>query len=870
MAQRLRVFISSPGDVRKARLAAARTVETVAQDYLRHFTIEPYLWETEALLASGHFQDTIEPPSGFDIVVLILWSRLGTVLPEKTEVRDYRGIDGRAPVTGTEWEYEDALRAARDKGVPDLLVYRSREQANIDAWDAERRKAQLEQLGALDKFWSRHFADRGTFIGAYHEFSAVDELAASFEAHLRQLIDRRVAALAQEQSDETAPARVWTRAPFIGLESYGYEHAPIFFGRAEAVGRALGQLIGNAETGPAFLLVLGASGSGKSSLVKAGLAPRLTLPRRVVGKAFVRRVVFRPGDTGDEEDIFDALARALVATTDAGEGLPGLGALNRLARLLRETPSQASLHIEPALEALTVAGHADGTLPLNESAALLLIVDQLEELYTDGRISPADRQGFIAVIEALAGAGHVWVAATMRADLWHRAGETPALVDLAAGLGRFDLLAPRASEIGQMVRLPAQAAAIDFERELESGVPLNDQITEDAASAPGVLPLLSYVLEQLYQSDVVQGQGASLTWATYRALGGLKGAIAARAEAILADQPPPVRAALRPVLFSLVQVTRGDSGGETIAARRTPLAGFGEDSDTRKLVDAFLDPHARLLFTEDGEGGPVVRVAHEALLTEWTRARDLIADDAALLRIRRTTEERFERRRALDGAAPALGKQLLGTEEGLLTGLDLDDARRLARDYGAALTPDLAAYIERSALQDRRRRRRTTVILASVAGAMTVLAALSGAMTLVALHNEARVQTQLMDRNLLVNEHDGDTARRAGDFPAAIAKYAENVAIAAKLVKREPNEIHWLFNLANAHGHLGMAYALRGQAGDGARAHAEYAAAMGAADTLAKLDGLTSNSGAPKATPEQRERRVRLQGWLAQQLARWP
>jgi len=213
---------------------------------------------------------------------------------------------------------------------------------------------------------------------------------------------------------------------------------------------------------------------------------------------------------------------------------------------------------------------------------------------------------------------------------------------------------------------------------------------------------------------------------------------------------------------------------------------------------------------------------------------------------------------------------LLGTEEGLLTGLDLDDARRLARDYGAALTPDLAAYIERSALQDRRRRRRTTVILASVAGAMTVLAALSGAMTLVALHNEARVQTQLMDRNLLVNEHDGDTARRAGDFPAAIAKYAENVAIAAKLVKREPNEIHWLFNLANAHGHLGMAYALRGQAGDGARAHAEYAAAMGAADTLAKLDGLTSNSGAPKATPEQRERRVRLQGWLAQQLARWP
>jgi hypothetical protein len=855
MAQRLRVFISSPGDVRKARLAAARTVETVAQDYLRHFNIEPYLWETEALLSSGHFQDTIEPPSGFDIVVLILWSRLGTVLPEETAVRSYRGIDGRAPVTGTEWEYEDALRAARDKGVPDLLVYRSREQANIDAWDPARRQDQLEQLGALDRFWSRHFADRGTFIGAYHEFSTLEALAASFETHLRQLIERRIAELEKGEAGRAAPERVWARAPFIGLQSYGYEHAPIFFGRAEAVGRALGQLIGAAEAGPAFLLLLGASGSGKSSLAKAGVAPRLTLPRRVIGKAFVRRIAFRPSDTRDGEDIFDALARALLSGADGEPGLPGLGAPARLARLLREAPKQASLHIEPALDALTTKGQADGALPLNEQAALLLIVDQLEELYTDQRIAPADRQTFIAIVEALAAGGRAWVMATMRADLWHRAGETPALVDLAAGLGRFDLLAPRPSEISQMVRLPAEAAAIDFEHDPESGVPLNDQITEDAASAPGVLPLLSYVLEQLYQTDVIDHQGSRLTWASYRALGGLKGAIAARAEAILADQPESVRGALRQVLFSLVQVTRGEGGGETIAARRTPLAGFGADSNARRLVDAFLDPRARLLFAEEGEGGPVVRVAHEALLTEWARARRLIADDAALLGIRRTTEERFARWRDSPG------------DQGLLTGLDLDDARRLARDYGGGLLPELTAYIERSAQQDRRRRRRATVVLASIAGVMTVLAAISGIMTLVALHNEARVQTQLMDRNLLVNEHDGDAARRAGDFPLAIAKYAENVAIASKLVKREPDDIHWLFNLANAHGHLGMAYAMRAQPGDGARARAEYASAMQAAGALAKLDGLTSNSGAPRATPEQRDRRARLQQWLARQLA---
>lgn len=65
------------------------------------------------MLASQHFQDAIDAPGSFDIVVLTVWSRLGTLLPEKTAVREYRGIDGRAPVTGTEWEFEDALKANR-------------------------------------------------------------------------------------------------------------------------------------------------------------------------------------------------------------------------------------------------------------------------------------------------------------------------------------------------------------------------------------------------------------------------------------------------------------------------------------------------------------------------------------------------------------------------------------------------------------------------------------------------------------------------------------------------------------------------------------------------------------------------------------
>src|SRR3954447_2054872 len=159
MTQRLRIFISSPGDVPDERLRADLIIDKLAQDYSRYFSVESYRWEHEPMLASGHFQDAIEPPSAADVVVLILWSRLGTPLPEKTGMREYRGLDGRVPVTGTEWEYEEALAAARQRGAPDILVFRNVSPASIDARDPEARAKSLQQLDALDAFWKRYFAD---------------------------------------------------------------------------------------------------------------------------------------------------------------------------------------------------------------------------------------------------------------------------------------------------------------------------------------------------------------------------------------------------------------------------------------------------------------------------------------------------------------------------------------------------------------------------------------------------------------------------------------------------------------------------------------------------------------------------------------
>jgi len=824
---RLRVFISSPGDVAAAREVAAQTIEQLALEHQRFFDIEAYLWENEAMLASGHFQDSIDPPSKFDIVVLILGARLGTPLPERTSVREYRGIDGRAPVTGTEWEFEDALAAARAHGAPDLLVYRSKQDVKINTVDIEVQRRQLKQLESLNNFWTRHFADRGTFIGAYGSFDSLERLATIFERDLRSLIRRRIEGLVAAPPAEVKA--LWLHDPFRGLESYEFEHAPIFFGRNEALGKAMVQIIERSESSEAFLLVLGASGSGKSSLVKAGLAPRLFEPRRAPGACVLRRVVFQPGETAPGEDVFAALARRLTTQGGPDVGLPELIGPSmtsaHLAEHLKEDPANPAFVFARALDDVAARAKSQGRMLDYQHPKLLLVIDQLEELFTSEVISQTDRVKFVALLAALAKSGSVFVIATMRSDLWHRAAETPQLVRLAEGAGRLDLVAPSPAEISQMIRMPAQAAALSFETDPDTGIPLDDRIAEEAAREPGALPLLSYLLDSLYRADRAAGK---LTFAAFERAGRLKGAIASRADEVLASLEPEVRAALPRVLFALTQVAPAEEGAKTSPlAKRAPLSLFSAASPGRQLVEALAA--ARLLVLDEGESGkPVVRVAHEALITEWAAARQAIAAIEAALAVRRMVEERRARASEHGGA---------GSDAGWLVGPDLADAQALARQFGDLIGDVLAAFVERSAEVARHRRRVRTRRLATgaVLVALVVAAAITAAVFAARYHRDAEVQR--IDRQLLVDERGGLTAYAAGDFAAALTAFQATEASAERLVRLDPDDPQWRYNLAVAHAHL--AYTLV-KLGRTQRAAGEYQAAFAALQDVARND-----AGAP-------------------------
>jgi hypothetical protein len=157
-------------------------------------------------------------------------------------------------------------------------------------------------------------------------------------------------------------------------------------------------------------------------------------------------------------------------------------------------------------------------------------------LFTVARISPGDRLLFVRLLAGLARSGAVWIITTLRADFWHRAAEIPELIAITEGHGRIDLAAASGAELDEMIRKPAKAAGLTFELHPQDGIGLDAALAQDAASAPGALPLLSFTLDELYKNAKARGE-AVLTYASYQALGGLEGAIANRAEEILSKLP---------------------------------------------------------------------------------------------------------------------------------------------------------------------------------------------------------------------------------------------------------------------------------------------------------------------------------------------
>jgi hypothetical protein len=635
-AQLARIFVSSPGDAPFERSRLERVIERINGEFQDVVRLSAIRWETEFYKAHDTFQAQIPEAAQCDIVVAIFRSRLGTELPAEFP----RMPDGRPYPSGTAYEVLTAIQAAKGRGFPDVYVFRYPLPPTVQLDDPNRGEieSQWERLKAFFEAWFRTAG--GQFKAAFQTFKSTDDFEMQAEALLRKWLDEKVL---------HGRAVVWPvdikGSPFCGLAAFGAKHAPVFFGRSRDIAKAVDRLKDAAEKGCPFLLVDGASGSGKSSLVRAGLVPRLTAAGVVPSIDLWRVAIMRPGELGG-----DPFAALFVRSEDLSEdergrvsALPELVAGNfprppELAAQLSHADDTALRPLVSTLDAIARAARETGGYERDVNATLLLVIDQFDELF-DTSVAAGVRTRFATLIGLLARNARVWIVATLRADLYDQFLAVPELKKLKEDATAYDLAPPDAAELAEIVRGPAMAADLIYEVDGKTGERLDERILNDTGR-PDLLPLLEFTLNQLFETAKVSEHQNRLTFAAYQELGGIEGAVDKEAESALKALGEAEWARLPRLLRDLAAPAR--EGGITTARmafeiRPVLLSDAAYDEPSIQLVQALVD--ARILLSS-GEGkGAMVRLAHARVLDFWQRAKAIVTENVDFYRIRADVEE---------------------------------------------------------------------------------------------------------------------------------------------------------------------------------------------------------------------------------------
>jgi WD40 repeat protein len=385
--------------------------------------------------------------------------------------------------------------------------------------------------------------------------------------------------------------------PYRGLEVFEEAHRRFFFGRESMTQHIIEGLVDNR-----FLAILGASGSGKSSLMRAGVIPKLK-SGGLLGSENWTYVTMTPGAHPLEE-----LALSLVAADPESDLLE-----NATSLLTGLKSDEGTLHLFTRL--------AISKKPKNTH--VFLFIDQFEEIMTLCR-DDAEREQFLLNLRyvlTITG-GRVVIVITMRADFMGRAATHRNLAEMLSG-HQFVVSPMDDLELRQVIEEPAMLVGLEFEKGLV------ERILEDVGHEPGTLPLLEDALMQL--CDKSRDENVA-TLRAYQELGGVHGALAKRAEETYGRFSPQQKEIARRVLLTLTQPGEGVEDSR----RRAQLNELWPDSAQRESVITVVERlvESRLLtISANASDDQTVDVVHEALIRGWPRLRGWIDEERGALRI---------------------------------------------------------------------------------------------------------------------------------------------------------------------------------------------------------------------------------------------
>jgi WD40 repeat protein/class 3 adenylate cyclase/tRNA A37 threonylcarbamoyladenosine biosynthesis protein TsaE len=504
---------------------------------------------------------------------------------------------------------------------------------------------------------------------------AIDQAASVRDEEQRSLavVTTGVLALGRELSRSARPATAEV-APYKGLVAYGSEDGLWFYGRDELTAELIARVAVSR-----FVAVTGSSGSGKSSLVHAGMVAALRV--NAVDESGSWPIV----SITPHAHPLQELARPLVV---AGHG----DSAAVLADRMRARPAALA----------DVAARLTEDAP--DGSRLVVIVDQFEEVFTHCRSEDERNAFFDALVHAArVPDGPTTVVVVLRGDYYGHCAVHQELGQLMAA--SHLLVGPMSpSEMRTAIEEPARRAALTVDAELV------DRAVDDAAGAAGVLPLLSTAMLETWKRRV----DGRLTLDAYVATGGVHGAIARLAESVYEQLSAEQRDVLRSTLLRLAEF--GEDGEDV--RRRAPLDELVTSPTHQQVLDVVVTH--RLVSVDEGRA----EVAHEALLREWPRLRTWLEEDRSGRRLHRRLTIDAQAWVEADRGAELLwhGARLAAARE--WTAENPDELNREEGDF-------LAASLASEQAHAKRRRRRVTAVVASLA-ALTIAAVILSVVALVA------------------------------------------------------------------------------------------------------------------------------------------
>lgn len=593
--KKLRIFISSPGDVQQERLIAKKVIANLNGIYSKYVELETIMWEDLPLEATSSFQDGIDyflEKAPVDIAVFILWSRLGSKLGQS-----FKKPDGSDYQSGTEYEFDMMYELWEQTKRPKIMVYvKDAEPQYTGISSLENIREALEQRDKLQSFIEENFRDRETGTNyAYWQFDKQQTFEERLKTHLTRLI--------QDQLDNKVSIKEWDGNPYVGLRSYEECEASIFCGRQSLIYDIAEHWIqhdNNYKNRP--LLVLGESGSGKSSLVKAGLIPyihNMSTDKQTYHVGIMTPSEFRgnvyQGIVNQMLDAFPQLRDNPVGA-DLSKGI---------------TPDYDFKYLQYAL-----ANTANNDVTV-------FFFDQFEELFNDNLINEEEKVRTLQLLCGLGSMPHLWLIISMRNDFYSRFTAYPKYGELKNIAYVVDVPNVSAADIADIVEIPADKANLTWDIN-EYGVKLSKIIIQDATEIKD-LPLIEFGLSELYGCKSAD----KLSFSAYETIGRLKGAVSKYADKIYESLSESEKNGFEQLLGAVITVSSQD---ETKCVRRTSLIkDVAKDDKTISLITKLINSHL-FVSGKDANGDPTITIVHEILFNSWDIIKNWIANQKEFLK----------------------------------------------------------------------------------------------------------------------------------------------------------------------------------------------------------------------------------------------